>query len=101
MGLFGCSKSVKKCLKQILANQQQLKEIIMTVKEDFADFKTAMESKLDNIQADVLKLQNLVVNQETPQEIKDGFAALLAKVSGIDDLEPNAPPVEPPPEEPL
>jgi len=95
MGLFGCSKGVKRSIKQILLTQQSIKELIMGIKEDFAAFQLAVNEALDEIQADIERLKN--VSTATPPEVLTAMQAIQDKLTAIRNLDNPVPPVEEPP----
>jgi hypothetical protein len=115
MSLFGCSKSVKEGIKQILINQRsiflhqhELKELIMGYKEDFAGFVESVDQRtneigtaLDEIKTDIEGL----INPATPEAVAAQMQNIVAKLDALstsakDIASINDPAVPAVPEEP-
>jgi methyl-accepting chemotaxis protein len=110
MSLFRWFKCVARSINQLLIGQQEIKEIIMGMKEDFDKFVKDVNARtneigeaLTEIQADIERLISSGAN--TPPEIvtemeavNAKLAALAASSTAIAALDnPVVPPVEEPP----
>ncbi len=69
---------------------QQLKELIMGFKEDFATFQSAVQAKFDELQASLTEINNdikalMTANAATPPEVVQGMQDIQNKLQGLVD----------------
>ena len=92
MSLFEWFK-YKCSTNRLLVGQQELKELIMGMKEDFTAFQTSVNEALDEIQADIERLKN--ASTATPPEVLVAMQAIQDKLTAIRNLD--NPVIEEPP----
>ncbi len=69
---------------------QQMKELIMSFKEDFAAFQAAVQGKFDELNAALVEINSditalLAANTNTPPEVLQGMQDIQTKLQGLVD----------------
>ena len=71
-------------------NTQQIKELIMGFKEDFAAFQANVQTKFDELNAALTEINTdisslMAANANTPPEVVQGMQDIQAKLQGLVD----------------
>jgi predicted nucleic acid-binding Zn-ribbon protein len=102
--------SVEGRLAEIIKTQTELKELIMSIKDDFAAFVVAVNERTNQIAAALLEIQEDIerLMTQTPPEVLAGMEEIKTKLGALAttseaiaalDNPVVPPPVEPPPPE--
>jgi uncharacterized phage infection (PIP) family protein YhgE len=75
---------------ELQTSQKQIKEIIMGIKEDFANFQANVQAKFDELNAALTEINSdittlLAANANTPPEVLQGMQDIQAKLQGLVD----------------
>lgn len=76
--------------EELKTSIEKTKELIMTFKEDFAAFQTAVQAKFDELQASLTEINSditalLQANTSTPPEVLQGMQEIQTKLQGLVD----------------
>lgn len=78
-------------------NVEQAVAELKAIKDQSAKALGEIRSKLNELNLKIESLEEAVRNQELPQSVVDAIAAIKASSQELDDVVPDAPPVEEPP----